>query len=143
MKSGCYIGTGYKRVLHTLWEESTHDEVFIKNLPRDTEKAIAIAKKYAKEHELNFMGVQASPSFGKAKHLDQYDIVFKHKRKHTEDGFKEYYYGEATPKFWDAWRKDKEAMKKKGFRVSKYAKRDFRSRTRVETWYVFYTPQEA
>lgn len=141
MNGDCYICTGQKRVLHTLWVGSIREDIFIQNLPVDKRKAIAFAKEYSKKNDYHFVGVQDSPTFGKAKHVDHFGIDFKHKRKHTEGGVKEFYYGEATPEFWDAWKKDKQQLKEKGFRVSKYSKPDGRHAKRIEVWYVFYKPQ--
>jgi len=141
MKQGeCYISTGQKQVLHTLWHYHPSvfgQEIFIKNLSANKDKAVAEAKRYAKEHGLEFGGVYNSPRFKKAEHFEKYGITFKHKRKKG----KSFYQGFATPEFWDEWKKNKEEIKKEGFRLSKYPDLLDKERKRM-LWYVFYKPKE-
>ena len=139
MASACYISTGQKAVMYTLWEESYMDDVYIKNLPMDKEKAIAEVKKYAKEQEIEYLGVYSSPLHKRAEHIDFHGINFKHKRK----GKKSFYYGVVTQEFWTAWRENKEQMKKDGFSVSKHEYRDrFGNHDLKTVWYVFFKPKE-
>ena len=134
--SECYISTGQKQVLHTLWVSSYLDDAFVKNLPADKNKAIVEAKKYAKEHEIVFDGVYNSPRFKKAQHFEKYGVVFKHKRKKG----KSHYVGFPTPEFWDEWKTHKEQLKKEGFFVSQH--RNPYKRDNELIWYVFYMPKK-
>lgn len=136
----CYISTGQKQVLHTLWVHRHSlfgQDFFIKNLSADKDKAVAEAKQYAKRHNMDFGGVFNSPRFKRAEHFEKYGITFKHKRKKG----KSYYQGFATPEFWDAWKENKEQIKKEGFYVSKYPDLTDRERKRM-LWYVFYKPDK-
>ena len=138
--TSCYISTGQKAVMYTLWEESYHDDSYIKNLPMDKEKAITEAKRYAEEQEFEFLGIYSSPLHKRAEHIDFYGIIFKHKRK----GKKSFFYGVVTQEFWTAWRENKEQMKKDGFSVSKHEYRErFGNHDLKTVWYVFYKPKEA
>ena len=137
MAGVCYISTGQKQVLHTLWEckyNMVHNEMFVKNLSSDRNKAVAEAKRYAKEHGLDFDGIWNSPRFKKAEHFEKYGVVFKHKRKKG----KSFYQGFPGYEFWDEWKKDKQKLKDEGFFVSQY--RNPFSEKKELIWYVFYKP---
>lgn len=147
-KTNCFISTGYKQVMHTLWmevivppnsEKKFHGFVsynYIKNLSMDQMAAENEAKEFAKSKGIEYLGIKESPIHKRAKHIEMYNMTFKHKRKHG----KSFYFGEASPEFWDAWKKNKDVMKQQGFRVSKYTKQ--RSRDTIVIWYVFYQPLE-
>lgn len=136
----CFISTGAKQVLHTLW---TYNIVkrpglgggfiqycYIKNLPVNEEEAERIAKEYAKNRDIKYTGIEDSPTHKRASHIEAYGVQFKHKRKNG----KPFYFGIATQEFFDAWKADKQQMKDNGFSLSKF-KNPIRN---VEEWYVFY-----
>lgn len=154
MPSKCFISTGSKQVLHTLWQENivepdrtapiemqrgAYSLNYIKNLSKDEDTAVKEAKRYAKAMNIKYDGVWDSPRFNRAKHIEAYEIQFKHKRKKG----KSFYYGVATPEFWDAWKKNKNQLKAEGFSVSKLQDRILSERYHeaVFTWYVFYRPE--
>lgn len=141
----CFVSTGMKRVLHTLWIQSIIKRPglsgggfinysYIKNLPADESEAIKIAKEFAKENFCNFTGVEDSPIYKKASHIEIYGIQFKHKRKKG----KSFYFGYATQEFFDEWKKNKQQLKDEGFSLSKY-KHPIHG---TSDWYVFYKPKE-
>lgn len=155
MPSKCFISTGAKQVLHTLWQENiiepdrtapiemqrgAYSLNYIKNLSKDENKAVEEAKEYAKSINIRYDGVWDSPRFNRAKHIEAYGIQFKHKRKKG----KSFYFGTATPEFWDEWKKDKDQLKSEGFSVSKFKDRILSEKRNeiVFTWYVFYNPME-
>jgi hypothetical protein len=161
VKRVCWISTGSKSVMHTLWYEiyikkakddkrkvSNYFQMgYLRNLSLDKDEAESKAKAFADEHNFKYIGVRSKPLYGKAGHFESYNIKFKHKRKrrYNEDGSeaepKEFYVGEATPEFWDAWKKDKEGMKEAGFSVSKYDDPRLLGRGQhVAVWYVFFHP---
>lgn len=154
MSAKCFISTGAKQVMHTLWFENdikpdptapvgkgggAYILNYVKNLSKDEAKAIEEAKEYAKSLNIEYIGVWDSPKFNRAKHIEAYGIQFKHKRRKG----KSFFYGIATPEFWDAWKKDKEQLKASGFSVSKLQDRILSERCHeaVFTWYVFYRPE--
>jgi len=138
----CYISTGQKQVLHTLWKYHNSlfgQEIFIKNLSANQDEAIAEAKRYAKENGIEYDGVYSSPRYKKAEHFEKYGVVFKHKRKKG----KSYYVGNATKEFWVNWKNKKIQMKNEGFWVIKYNDPRLLGRGIEEpVWYVFYKPKE-
>jgi len=139
MAGVCYISTGQKQVLHTLWHYHPSvfgQEIFIKNLSANKDKAVAEAKRYAKEHGLDFEGIFNSPRFKKAEHFEKYGVVFKHKRKKG----KSFYQGNPTQEFWREWKKCKDDMKKEGFFVSQHRSPYVNDNELI--WYVFYKPKE-
>jgi hypothetical protein len=142
MKINCFVSTGQKRVLHTLWIQSIGPNFcvyqYIKNLPADETKDITIAKEFCKQGRYDFIGLIDSPCYKKAIHIDAFGIQFKHKRKNG----KEYYYGEPTEEFWKEWRENKEQLKANGFWVSKYVVPErYGNSNLIDTWLVFYRPK--
>lgn len=154
-----YISTGQKQVLHTLWVEriipvpvapgepefAAVQYHYLWNLPANQDEAIAKAKEWIAQADpkANFLGITDSPRFKKAKFFDMYGMHFAQRRK----AGKTFYMAEdPTPEFWDAWRANKDDMRKAGFRVSKFEKKyDKRMRRLPEpiwVWYVFYNPEE-
>ena len=149
----CFISTGAKSVMHTLWFKNTIKPdptappekqrggfvmQYVRTLAKEKDKAVKKAKEYAMGRGIKYAGIMNSPMFHRADHFEAFGIDWKHKRK---DG-KSYYYGIATEEFWEAWRKNKEGMKEYGFSVSKYRdQRQLGYNRVVEVWYVFFKPQ--
>lgn len=152
VEENCFISTGSKDVMYTLWEEiivrkKLNNKVterwgcgYIQNLSMTETEAVQKAKNYASEHKLNFTGIQKSPTRKRAEHFEAFGISFKPKLKNG----KAYYYGEATQEFWESWKNNKEQMKTEGFSVSKYrVPPRYRDDPPVSVWYIFYRPKEA
>ena len=145
-----YISTGQKQVMHTMWVENIVErpnpsintpsripmmpafiqDIYIKNLSMNEDEAIKEAKEYANANGAVFAGVSDSPRFKRAKTFEAFGIHFIQRRKKG----KTFFVGKIpTQEFWDAWRNNKEEMKKT-FSVSKFKNPIKKS----EEWYIFY-----
>lgn len=140
----CFISTGAKQVLHTLWLQVIVKRPpplvgggfiqyqYIQNLPVDEKEAEKKAKEYCELNNYEYEGILDSPIHKRAEHIEMYGIQFKHKRKHG----KSFYFGIATQEFFDEWKKNKEQLKQEGFSLSKY----HHPIHDTDVWYVFYKP---
>jgi len=140
----CYIGVGREGVFYTLWTfqpmieaVGMNADLFIKNLSIDKEKALTEAKAWAIEHNYTFTGIEGE-TFGKRNQVALFNIAWSRKTKRIDDKRIVYFFGKATPEFWTEYNKDKEAMKQKGFRVSRYDVGGAGDNGAI--WYVFYNP---
>ena len=155
-KRRVYISTGKKGVMYTLWTEIIQPPTkitdkdgkefmaygwvhnrYIQNLSMSEDKAIEKAKEYSDAHKMTFVGIFDSPYNERADWIDRWGIHFQSKKKNG----KKFFFGKATPEFWDAWKVGKEQIKKEGFSVSKFEYKDERENKQIQ-WYVFYRQEE-